>query len=86
VLCERGIRTIAVGADGVIVDVHPSPETALCDGPQALIEADLRELASVATHPSAVVGRTLTPAPVPGGEGGASAAATGEAALATVAS
>ena len=26
---------IAVGADGIIVDVHPDPETALCDGPQA---------------------------------------------------
>jgi 3-deoxy-7-phosphoheptulonate synthase len=24
------------GADGLIVEVHPSPETALCDGPQAL--------------------------------------------------
>jgi len=36
--------------DGIIVDVHPSPETALCDGPQALIESDLRELASVAAH------------------------------------
>jgi 3-deoxy-7-phosphoheptulonate synthase len=79
---------IAVGADGVIVDVHPSPETALCDGPLALIEADLRELASVATHLSALVGRTLTPAPAPAssGGGGAPAAATGEAALATVAS
>ncbi len=58
---------IAVGADGIIVDVHPSPETALCDGPQALIETDLRELASVAAHLSPLVGRTLTPAlePVP---------------------
>ena len=28
---------IAVGADGVIVDVHPDPEAALCDGPQALL-------------------------------------------------
>ena len=27
---------LAAGADGVIIDVHPSPETALCDGPQAL--------------------------------------------------
>ncbi len=27
---------IAVGADGVLVDVHPHPELALCDGPQAL--------------------------------------------------
>ena len=30
---------IAVGADGVIVDVHPNPEQALCDGPQALLGA-----------------------------------------------
>jgi 3-deoxy-7-phosphoheptulonate synthase len=54
---------IAVGADGIIVDVHPYPEKALCDGPQALIGADLRELASVAAHLSPLVGRTLTPAP-----------------------
>jgi 3-deoxy-7-phosphoheptulonate synthase len=56
---------IAVGADGIIVDVHPHPEAALCDGPQALIESDLRELASVALHLSPLVGRTLTPAPEP---------------------
>ena len=54
---------IAVGADGIIVDVHPHPESALCDGPQALIESDLRELASIAHHLSPLVGRTLTPAP-----------------------
>jgi len=42
--------------------VHPHPESALCDGPQALVEADLRELASVAAHLSPLVGRTLTPA------------------------
>src|SRR5271168_3526567 len=57
---------IAVGADGIIVDVHPHPESALCDGPQALVESDLRELASVAHHLSPLVGRTLTPAPLPG--------------------
>ena len=32
---------IAVGADGVIVDVHPRPETALVDGPQALVKEDI---------------------------------------------
>jgi 3-deoxy-7-phosphoheptulonate synthase len=37
---------IAVGADGIIVDVHPHPETALCDGPQALVDGDLRALAA----------------------------------------
>ncbi|GGD18518.1 3-deoxy-7-phosphoheptulonate synthase [Nocardioides daphniae] len=39
--------SIAVGADGVIVDVHPTPETALCDGPQALLGSELRDLAQV---------------------------------------
>ena len=28
---------IAIGADGLLVDVHPYPEKALCDGPQALL-------------------------------------------------
>ncbi len=54
---------IAVGADGIIVDVHPFPETALCDGAQALVGGDIRELASVAQHLPPIVGRTLTPAP-----------------------
>ncbi|MTV26196.1 3-deoxy-7-phosphoheptulonate synthase [Nitriliruptoraceae bacterium ZYF776] len=35
---------IAVGADGVIIDVHPKPELALCDGPQALVRDDLLNL------------------------------------------
>jgi len=43
---------MGVGADGVIVDVHPHPEQALCDGPQALFGADLDELAdAVRQHP-----------------------------------
>lgn len=50
--------SIAVGADGVIVDVHPDPETALCDGPQALDGADLRELASACRRLPPAVGRT----------------------------
>jgi 3-deoxy-7-phosphoheptulonate synthase len=27
---------VAVGADGVIVEIHPEPEKAVCDGPQSL--------------------------------------------------
>ncbi|WP_367138944.1 3-deoxy-7-phosphoheptulonate synthase [Saccharothrix sp. HUAS TT1] len=49
---------IAVGADGVIVDVHPSPETALCDGPQALVSADMAELAEVVDGFARLTGRT----------------------------
>jgi 3-deoxy-7-phosphoheptulonate synthase len=54
---------IAVGADGVMVDVHPQPEMALCDGSQALVETDMREIASSAMSLSFVIGRTLTSAP-----------------------
>jgi 3-deoxy-7-phosphoheptulonate synthase len=49
---------IAVGADGVIVDVHPSPEDALCDGPQALSGSELRALASAVRQLPPLVGRT----------------------------
>jgi 3-deoxy-7-phosphoheptulonate synthase len=49
---------IAAGADGVMVDVHPHPETALCDGAQALFGDALAELAqAVATIPP-LLGRT----------------------------
>ncbi|MEA2252936.1 MAG: 3-deoxy-7-phosphoheptulonate synthase [Solirubrobacteraceae bacterium] len=30
------LAAAAVGADGIIVEVHPEPEQAICDGPQAL--------------------------------------------------
>jgi 3-deoxy-7-phosphoheptulonate synthase len=52
---------IAVGADGLIIDVHPEPTAALCDGDQALLDADIRELAAVAAHLPPLMGRTLTP-------------------------
>src|SRR5581483_8028406 len=31
------LAAAAVGADGIIVEVHPRPEEAICDGPQALL-------------------------------------------------
>ena len=51
---------IAVGADGVIIDVHPNPEQALCDGPQALVDGDLAELAKVVRDLPPLVDRALT--------------------------
>lgn len=48
---------VAVGADGVIVDVHPDPEHALCDGPQAVLGNDLRALAQAMRQLPQVVGR-----------------------------
>ena len=35
---------VASGADGFMVDVHPAPETALVDGPQAILPTEFAEL------------------------------------------
>ncbi|GAA3101303.1 phospho-2-dehydro-3-deoxyheptonate aldolase BagF/FevY [Streptomyces rectiviolaceus] len=48
---------LAVGADGVIIDVHPDPGTALCDGPQALVHEDMEELGAVMRGESVRQGR-----------------------------
>lgn len=44
---------VAVGADGLLIEVHPDPESALSDGPQSLnfkeFEALLTEINPVAT-------------------------------------
>ena len=52
---------VAVGADGLLVDVHPYPERALCDGPQALYASDFARLSRkrVAAH-AALDGRALS--------------------------
>jgi 3-deoxy-7-phosphoheptulonate synthase len=50
---------IAAGADAVIVDVHPDPTAALCDGPQALYGEQLDELAAACRDIPPVVGRRL---------------------------
>jgi 3-deoxy-7-phosphoheptulonate synthase len=49
----------AVGADGIIVEVHEDPDEALCDGPQALYARDFPAFAEhVAAHAS-LCGRSL---------------------------
>ena len=46
------LAAAAAGADGIIVEIHPSPENAVCDGPQALYADDfavyLRKLEAAA--------------------------------------
>ncbi len=48
---------IGAGADGVVVDVHPDPESALCDGQLSLSGSSLRELATACRRLPPVVGR-----------------------------
>jgi 3-deoxy-7-phosphoheptulonate synthase len=40
-LCKA---TVAVGADGLIVEVHPDPENALCDGAQSLFPEQMVQM------------------------------------------
>jgi 3-deoxy-D-arabino-heptulosonate 7-phosphate (DAHP) synthase len=35
------LAAIAAGADGLILEVHPNPDSALCDGSQTITLADL---------------------------------------------
>lgn len=54
---------IAAGADGVIIDVHPDPYDALCDGRQALVTEDLVELSESVKRLAAATGRAVTRQP-----------------------
>jgi len=38
------MAAVAAGADALLIDVHVQPDQALCDGKQALLPADFREL------------------------------------------
>ncbi len=50
---------IAAGADGILVDVHPNPEEALCDGDQAITPAAFEKIMQELKPIAAAVGRTL---------------------------
>jgi 3-deoxy-7-phosphoheptulonate synthase len=50
---------IAAGADGVMIDVHTNPGTALCDGPQALTPDELQALSKELHALAAALGREV---------------------------
>jgi 3-deoxy-7-phosphoheptulonate synthase len=50
---------IAVGADGLMVEVHNQPDQALSDGPQSLFPDQFDELMKQVRQIAAVVGRTV---------------------------
>jgi 3-deoxy-7-phosphoheptulonate synthase len=53
------LAAAAVGADGIIVEVHDHPEVALCDGPQSLGTGSFADyVAGVAAH-ARLVGKEL---------------------------
>jgi 3-deoxy-7-phosphoheptulonate synthase len=50
---------IAVGADGLMIEVHDQPEEALSDGNQSIQPPELRQLLSEISQIASVVGRTM---------------------------
>jgi 3-deoxy-7-phosphoheptulonate synthase len=72
------LAAIAAGAEGLIIDVHPDPGIALCDGDQALAPSDIEEVADRIARLAHVMDRVptsgvadgaRTAAPLPGRRG-----------------
>jgi 3-deoxy-7-phosphoheptulonate synthase len=53
------LAAVAAGADGLLVEVHPSPETALSDGPQQLRPDRFAQLMAALKPVAEAIGRTL---------------------------
>ncbi|HEX8052667.1 MAG TPA: 3-deoxy-7-phosphoheptulonate synthase [Thermoleophilaceae bacterium] len=47
----------AAGADGIIVEIHPEPEAAVCDGPQALYAEEFPEYLRKLEQAAALAGK-----------------------------
>jgi 3-deoxy-7-phosphoheptulonate synthase len=54
------LAAAAAGADGIIVEIHPRPETAICDGPQALYADDFPDYLKQLEAAAVLAGKELT--------------------------
>lgn len=50
---------VAAGADGLMIDVHPAPDTALVDGAQALLPSEFADLVDRVRRVAAAVDRAV---------------------------
>jgi 3-deoxy-7-phosphoheptulonate synthase len=53
------LAAAAAGADGIIVETHPRPDDALCDGPQALHADDFADYVRAVEQAAALAGKML---------------------------
>ena len=58
------LAAVAAGADGVMIEVHPTPDVALKDGPQSLTFDNFRKLMSQVRPVAAAIGRSLAGDPL----------------------
>jgi 3-deoxy-7-phosphoheptulonate synthase len=54
------LAAAAAGADGIIVEVHPDPDNAICDGPQSLATDQLGAFVDQVQAAAALAGNTLS--------------------------
>jgi len=54
------LAAAAVGADGIIVEIHPEPEEAICDGPQALRADGFADYLDQVQRAAALAGNVLS--------------------------
>jgi 3-deoxy-7-phosphoheptulonate synthase len=59
------MASLAVGADGLMTEVHPNPDHALSDGAQSLTPANFAELMREASVLAEAIGRPFAPVPPP---------------------
>lgn len=50
---------IAAGADGLIIEVHPNPSQAVCDGPQSLTPEHFSQLMNDVRKTASIMGRSV---------------------------
>jgi 3-deoxy-7-phosphoheptulonate synthase len=64
-VAPMALAAVAAGADGIMVDVHAQPETALCDGPQALLPDEVAALGARLRELAVWSGRQVDPTDLP---------------------
>jgi 3-deoxy-7-phosphoheptulonate synthase len=61
-VAPMSLAAAAAGADGIIVEVHPNPDEALCDGPQALLADDFADYVATVERAAALAGKAFSTA------------------------
>ena len=54
------LAAAAAGADGIIVETHPNPEEAICDGPQALHADGFADYVGALERAATLAGKALS--------------------------
>jgi 3-deoxy-7-phosphoheptulonate synthase len=53
------LASVAAGADGLLMEMHPNPDKAMSDGAQSLYPEQLEKLVAMLRQLAPVIGRTI---------------------------